>query len=173
MGPVLGGILAQPVKNYPSLFSEGTIWDRFPFLLVNLFCAFVACCSVTMAWLFMGETHPEKRHNKDLGIELGKKIICCIRREKLAPVGYEKVDVLPYLSEFDTNSSESDLLMMDESGEALPAYTSSPALQQTPAAPLPVPDLLDVNDSGKETTIPKKAFTRQVLLNIAAYGILA
>ena len=95
MGPVLGGILAQPVKNYPSLFSEGTIWDRFPFLLVNLFCAFVACCSVTMAWLFMGETHPEKRHNKDLGIELGKKIICCIRREKLAPVGYEKVDVLP------------------------------------------------------------------------------
>lgn len=176
MGPVLGGILAQPVKNYPHLFSENTIWSRFPFLLVNIFCAFVACCSVTMAWLFMGETHPVKRHDKDYGIELGKKLIWCIRGEKSTPPGYEKVEDLSYLEESHVNISESDLLMMDESGEALPGYTStegSPVLQQTPAAPLAVPDLLDLNDGGKESTIPKKAFTKQVLLNIAAYGILA
>lgn len=175
MGPVLGGILAQPVKSYPNLFSKDTIWDRFPFLLPNLFCAFVAVCSVTMAWLFMGETHPQRRHNRDYGIELGKKLLCCITRREPTPSEYEKVDQLPYMAESDVNTSETDLLMMDESDKALPGYTStegSPVLQQTPAAPLPVPDLLELN-SRKETPIPKKAFTKQVLLNIAAYGLLA
>ena len=176
-GPVLGGILAEPVKNYPNTFSAGTIWQSFPFLLVNLFCAFVACCSVTMAWLFMGETHPVKKHDKDYGIELGKKILSCFgASSEVLPPGYEKVEQLPYVSESNEYISETELLMRDESGELLPEYTStetSPVLQQTPSAPLPVPDLLDLNDSGKESAIPKKAFTKQVLLNIAAYGILA
>lgn len=176
-GPVLGGILAEPVKNYPNHFSAGTIWEHFPFLLVNLFCAFVACCSVTMAWLFMGETHPVKKHDKDYGIELGKKILSCFgAMGEAPPPGYEKVEQLPYVSESNEFVSETELLMRDESGELLPEYTStesSPVLQQTPSAPLPVPDLLDLNDSGKESAIPKKAFTKQVLLNIAAYGILA
>lgn len=176
-GPVLGGILAEPVKNYPNYFSAGTIWENFPFLLVNLFCAFVACCSVTMAWLFMGETHPVKKHDKDYGIELGKKILSCFgASDEVPPPGYEKVEQLPYVSESNEYVSDTELLIRDESGELLPEYTStesSPVLQQTPSAPLLVPDLLDLNDSGKESAIPKKAFTKQVLLNIAAYGILA
>lgn len=130
-----------------------------------------------MAWLFMGETHPVKKHDNDYGIELGKKILSCFGASSEAPPpGYEKVEQLPYVSESNQYISEAELLMRDESGELLPEYTSresSPVLQQTPSAPLPVPDLLDLNDGGKESAIPKKAFTKQVLLNIAAYGILA
>lgn len=176
-GPVLGGILAEPVKNYPNHFSAGTIWEHFPFLLINLFCAFVACCSVAMGWLFLGETHPVKKHDKDYGIELGKKILSWFGASGEAPPpGYEKVDQLPYVSESNEYVSETELLTWEESVDLLPEYTSresAPVLQQTPSAPLPVPDLLDLNDSGKESAIPNKAFTKQVLLNIAAYGILA
>ncbi|BAU03039.1 Protein ZINC INDUCED FACILITATOR-LIKE 1 Protein ZIF-LIKE 1 [Vigna angularis] len=49
IGPALGGYLAQPVEKYPHLFSKGSIWDKFPYLLPNLVISAVAflviiCC---------------------------------------------------------------------------------------------------------------------------------
>ncbi|CAN4111348.1 unnamed protein product [Withania somnifera] len=61
VGPALGGFLAQPAEKYPSIFSQDSIFRRFPYFLpclsISLFALVVAIGSF---WL------PETLHNHDL-----------------------------------------------------------------------------------------------------------
>ncbi|KAI4332867.1 hypothetical protein L6164_017743 [Bauhinia variegata] len=58
IGPALGGYLALPVKKYPHIFAEGSIWDKFPYflpcLIISLFAFGVI---IGCIWL------PETLHN--------------------------------------------------------------------------------------------------------------
>ncbi|KAG2555678.1 hypothetical protein PVAP13_8NG035802 [Panicum virgatum] len=62
IGPAIGGYLAQPVKQYPHLFHEKSVFGRFPYLLPCLFISFFATLVfISCAWL------PETLHkHKDL-----------------------------------------------------------------------------------------------------------
>ncbi|ESQ40289.1 hypothetical protein EUTSA_v10015125mg [Eutrema salsugineum] len=40
IGPALGGFLAQPAKQYPSLFSEESVFGKFPYFLP---CLAISC----------------------------------------------------------------------------------------------------------------------------------
>lgn len=75
IGPAMGGALAQPCQNYPGLFQRHTIFDSFPFLLPNLVCVVVLVFGVIVGFLFLEETHPEKRYRRDPGLELGNWLI--------------------------------------------------------------------------------------------------
>ncbi|KAI5290797.1 hypothetical protein KEM52_000350, partial [Ascosphaera acerosa] len=66
IGPAMGGALAQPCDNYPSLFPRGSIFDSFPFLLPNLICVVILLVGITVGVLFLEETHPEKRYRRDV-----------------------------------------------------------------------------------------------------------
>jgi hypothetical protein len=66
IGPVIGGYLAQPVKNYPCLFHEGTIWDKFPYLLPNLVVVMFLLSSCTLGLFCLEEVHPEFRDQVDI-----------------------------------------------------------------------------------------------------------
>ncbi|CAN6339498.1 unnamed protein product [Urochloa humidicola] len=63
IGPAIGGYLAQPVKQYPHMFHEKSVFGRFPYLLpcicISLFATFVF---ISCAWL------PETLH-KHKGLE--------------------------------------------------------------------------------------------------------
>uniref|UniRef100_A0A0E0BNI7 Major facilitator superfamily (MFS) profile domain-containing protein n=1 Tax=Oryza glumipatula TaxID=40148 RepID=A0A0E0BNI7_9ORYZ len=65
VGPAIGGYLAQPVKQYPHLFHEKSIFGRFPYLLpclcISLFALLVLLSCI---WL------PETLH-KHKGLEVG------------------------------------------------------------------------------------------------------
>uniref|UniRef100_A0A0E0BEZ5 Histone-binding protein RBBP4 N-terminal domain-containing protein n=1 Tax=Oryza glumipatula TaxID=40148 RepID=A0A0E0BEZ5_9ORYZ len=65
VGPAIGGYLAQPVKQYPHLFHEKSIFGRFPYLLpclcISLFALLVL---ISCIWL------PETLH-KHKGLETG------------------------------------------------------------------------------------------------------
>ncbi|RCV36353.1 hypothetical protein SETIT_7G312000v2 [Setaria italica] len=69
IGPAIGGYLAQPVKQYPHLFHEKSVFGRFPYLLpcicISLFdtFAFISC-----AWL------PETLH-KHKGLDRGVEMV--------------------------------------------------------------------------------------------------
>ncbi|CAD6270204.1 unnamed protein product [Miscanthus lutarioriparius] len=52
VGPSIGGYLAQPAKQYPNIFSEKSIFGRFPYLLPCLSISiFSAVVLVTCIWL--------------------------------------------------------------------------------------------------------------------------
>lgn len=56
IGPVLGGALARPAVQYPSVFSSTGIWAHYPFLLPCLASAAVTGMSLLMSYLYLQET---------------------------------------------------------------------------------------------------------------------
>src|SRR5689334_23256394 len=66
---MIGGALARPCDSYPSLFSPGSIWDRYPYLLPNVFSAVIVLIGVVNGLLFLAETHAERRPRRNRGIE--------------------------------------------------------------------------------------------------------
>ena len=168
MGPALGGALAQPCDNYPTVFPRGTIFDHYPFLLPNLVCAAVLATGVLIGILFLEETHRDKKNRRDLGIVAGRRI--------LSYFGHRQV---PAFAEKPTyvNLKDYDILVDDEpppgyrTTEGSPRIPSSRAQSsnatRTGLKPFDRPLSVD-----KPRSVGK-AFTKQVILNIIAFGILA
>ena len=50
--------MAEPAKQFPSIFSEKTFWDCHPFFLPNLFVATVFVVTSTAGWFLLAETNP-------------------------------------------------------------------------------------------------------------------
>jgi hypothetical protein len=166
LGPTLGGALAKPVVNYPYLFPEDSIWAKFPYLLPNLVCTLIVACGVVIGVLFLEETHAEKNYRRDIGLEAGKWLTRKFRRSASAkPSRCEKVGDLDL----------SSLLGEDQP----PGYRTTEGSPNLPPKPSPEPSILslDLNDTSNMATRSKpaatRAFTRQVVLNIVGYGILA
>lgn len=169
VGPIIGGALAKPVESYPNVFSRGTIWDNYPYLLPNVFSALICIVGVINGVLFLEETHSAKKQHRDRGIELGKwissKMSCSNFRDSVEPDDQGR-------SKYDEWSSETRPLLDDQ----LPGYRTnentpenSPRLA-TAEAPEEPREPLDL-DAGLRSQ--NKIFTRPVVLNVVAFGILA
>ncbi|KZL86598.1 major facilitator superfamily transporter [Colletotrichum incanum] len=161
VGPFIGGALARPVVTYPWLFDAGTIWDRYPYLLPNLFSAATVFCGVIIGLLFLEETHSERKKRRDPGVELGKRILSWVSTKSC---------------QIPARKAEKQALLDDDE---LPGYRTtenSPQLVGSASA-IPEPtetlDLSDAANSDEVNEQPKKIFTRPVILNIISYGILA
>ena len=155
---MIGGALARPCISYPEMFPSGTIWERYPYLLPNLFSAVTVCFGVVIGLLFLEETHGEKKKQRDRGVELGKRISAWISLSN-CPMGRsrkaEKQDM-----------SDDDDLPGYNTGESSPTLSSSrgPDIQ----------DDLDLFQPADSIVKPaSKIFTKPVILNIVSYGILA
>ncbi|KAL2818379.1 major facilitator superfamily domain-containing protein [Aspergillus granulosus] len=166
LGPAMGGALSQPCDNYPSLFSRDTIFEKFPFLLPNLVCVVILVSGVVVGLLFLEETHPEKKHRRDRGLELGNWLVekcwgSCVQSAEVADVKADTADS-GYFDNYDEM--------------APPAYRSTEASPRL--CPVKEVDVLPADDDiekqmdGQSGGTPK-AFTRQVVFNIIGYGILA
>lgn len=169
LGPAIGGALAQPCDNYPKFFPRGTLFDHFPFLLPNLVCAAILVVGVIIGTLFLEETHVEKKHKRDLGLELGHLILCRMRKE-MPP------DTLTKLG--DANIEESRSLLEEDEPPDYCTREGTPCQQVSrPQSPAAV-EHIALNIKVREGLERKyggthRAFTKQVILNIAGYGILA
>lgn len=166
---MIGGALARPCISYPDIFARGTIWDRFPYLLPNLFSAATVFVGVVIGILFLDETQAVKRHRRDRGREMGDYIASrmpSLRRRARTPEKHDDDGAST------TSGSASSVVDCSEEDELLPEYSSrssSPRLA-------PVADVERI-----ETTVPTtgpgspgfKIFTKPVILNIISYGILA
>jgi len=155
--------LARPVLSYPELFHAGSIWDRFPYLLPNLVCSVIVTCGVGIGILFLEETHEEKKHRRDPGLEAGRWILSKVTRCAESKSSSEKqMDLDEVLS----------LLSDDDQPPSYRSNGTSPSLPSTPSAD--PQDALDLNGSCIATKpASTKAFTKQVVRNIVGYGILA
>lgn len=170
IGCSLGGSLADPVKSYPSLFAPGTIFETYPYLLSNLVCAAVVLLGLMIGILFLEETHEGKKHRKDPGLMFGRMI--------LSKAGFGNASGEPVFSkQGDANLQEvQPLLDRDEDPPGYRTAEGSPRILACTAAQTPEPphhsldeDLIGLNVKASISG----AFTKQVILHIAAYGILA
>ncbi|KAF4126744.1 Sugar (and other) transporter [Geosmithia morbida] len=166
IGPMIGGALARPCISYPGIFARGTIWDKYPYLLPNLFSAAVVLVGVVVGILFLDETHAVQRYRRDRGREMGDYIAskmpslggCSCRSRTPEKQNLMEGAVSPHHGE--------------EEDELLPEYSSrssSPRLA-------PVTDVENV-EAGSPRNGPGspgfKTFTKPVIMNIISYGILA
>jgi len=154
IGPAIGGLLARPCELHPEIFRPGSVWDRFPYLLPNLFSAGAVCISVVIGILFMEETHPERKKERDRGRELGDRLLAGLSWRKTKPSKSQMDEERPLLGAEDQ----------------LPGYRTPDNARQAPAA-------TNVDAPGRTAEparkTPRTVFTRDVILNIASFGILA
>lgn len=162
IGPALGGVLAQPCDNYPWLFQRNTLFDHFPFLLPNLVCVVVLICGIVVGILFLEETHAEKKHRRDPGLQLGRWLV-----SKCWDSSHAQIDS-------HVENEPNDTGYFDFENVPPPEYKST---ESSPCLG-PVKESQNLSEDeveGQKKTQPgvPKAFTKQVVFNIIAYGILA
>lgn len=196
IGSGLGGALADPVRNYPTMFQPGTLFDRFPYLLTNLVCTAVVIFSLIVGILFLEETHEEKRDRRDVGIEIGDWL--------LSRVGLgRQVECERIASDKDAMSDDETHTLIDDSPPDYSSTAASPELAPISPVGLPPPAYRSIEGTPRTsfsggnysdsdlardmetalnlvgesaTPIPSstpKAFTKQVCLNVLGFGILA
>ncbi len=166
VGPMIGGALAKPVENLPSVFAPGSLWDRFPYFLPNLFSAICVTLGVVIGLLFLEETHAEKKLERDRGVELGNFLLSYLPGNREVESPAKEAEEQPLL--FETEESLPGYLTNSGAAGSSSAAASSSSEQQSI-------DFEEVscsqgsNAEAKTTTI----FTKPVLTIIASYGILA
>ena len=159
---MIGGALARPCISYPELFPRGTIWDRFPYLLPNLFSAVMVFFGVVIGILFLEETHAAKKSRRDRGRELGDLIASKLPSFRCRRSTPEKKCLL---------GDQSKPAGAGFDDECLPEYRSQDNS----------PKLVPQADPEPVETVPHqvpgspgfKIFTKPVIMNIISYGILA
>ena len=163
---MIGGALAKPVENLPSVFAPGSLWDRFPYFLPNLFSAICVTLGVVIGLLFLEETHAEKKLERDRGVELGNFLLSYLPGNREVESPAKEAEEQPLL--FETEESLPGYLTNSGAAGSSSAAASSSSEQQSI-------DFEEVscsqgsNAEAKTTTI----FTKPVLTIIASYGILA
>lgn len=161
--------MAQPCQSFPTFFDRGTLFDRYPFLLPNLFCAIVLAFGVLVGVLFLEETHEELKGRRDFGIEAGRWLLGHFQTKTADPIIVDKAG--------EANLQEQFALLGDEEP---PGYRTTEGSPCQPSTPSQSPNALPADAKIKRRKGPKskergvrKAFTMQVILNIAGYGLLA
>ncbi|KFA65903.1 hypothetical protein S40285_02399 [Stachybotrys chlorohalonatus IBT 40285] len=79
LGPIMGGMLAEPAKTLPGLFGEDAVfgfqWTRdYPFALPSLINALLLTVATATVFLFLEETLEERKHRPDIGLQIGSRI---------------------------------------------------------------------------------------------------
>ena len=70
LGPVVGGLLADPVKRFPQIFRQSSFWERYPFLLPNVVVAIVFCITSAAAFFLLTETNPRFSGTTDISTKV-------------------------------------------------------------------------------------------------------
>ena len=160
--------MADPAKNYPSVFGESVFFKEHPYLLPNVVCTGFVLLGLTVGFLFLQETHEDKRDRTDVGLILGRQLL-------------RAVPCIGSSSEDSTAADEARCYADDEKGDYLAIPTSPQITATTATASNDSTGVISekVMDSEvlQRATEPKvsfyKSLTRQIKFIIVSYGLLA
>ena len=91
IGPILGGLLSDPVTQYPGVFGEGSVlggkegvwWMKhWPYALPNIASAIFLFAAALMLFLGLDETHEMVKGQRDVGRNIGRFMTRTIFRRK-------------------------------------------------------------------------------------------
>ncbi|RPB03503.1 MFS general substrate transporter [Choiromyces venosus 120613-1] len=159
IGPALGGLLAEPVKRYPAVFTPGGIFEEYPYLLPNLVSASILVVGIIIGTLFLEETHEILRQKPDIGVRAGRKIVKFFKGRSSSEGKFEGP------KGYDSPLNEQDGRLLANGG-GYSTFANPPVINTE-------------EEQEEEETVRKrpapttKTFTRPVILQIVAYGILA
>ncbi|KAL2808840.1 major facilitator superfamily domain-containing protein [Aspergillus granulosus] len=163
IGPVLGGLLADPLKNYPHLFGPGSIFggkdgvwwmERWPFALPNLISAIFIFISWASVFLGLDETHEFARYRSDWGRKLGRRLARLFRRRKYRH--YHRISEHP---DHDDDDDGRDSLYLAES-------VTSRSVHSTPSRSRHLP-------STHKRPSFRQIWTRNIVLTLGVQFLLA
>lgn len=157
IGPVVGGILADPGALYPSVFPPNSLMARNKFLLPNLAVALLQATSWIIAFLFLPETHPKMGTDLDPGLRIGwyaMRLVGLAPSDTRDPYGYDQIQ-----------GEDADADSHDLSGPgARDLVEETRELEETEA---------HEDDQWQTEPGPEKVFIPQVILQILAVSLLA
>ena len=160
----MGGTLAEPVKSYPSYFVPGSLFDEYPYLLPNLVCASVVVFGLVIGILFLEETHEDKKDRRDIGLEMGRRVLQLLNPRRENGCLGAHIDYL----------EETRVFLGDEN------HAADFAMEGSAPAGIPLTDAFskgtcysDTGNNLRRSSSVWQAFTLQMLLLIVGYGILA
>lgn len=156
-GPSFGGAFAKPNENLPWLFGNSKFFAKFPFLLPNMVAACLFVVGLSTGVLFLEETLESKKHQKDYGVILGKKLLKWFK--SLFHLGPKSKPFRRASQSYD-ESAASLLRPTSSAGSDISKFDDESFNPKKAKAPLPRPTF-------------KEVFTRQSVINLIAYTFLA
>ena len=96
-GPILGGLLADPVTAYPTLLGPNSFFGgqhgvpwliKYPYAAANLLSALLLFMDAALIFLGLRETQQGLKYNRDRGLELAETIKYWARRVMFRRFGY-------------------------------------------------------------------------------------
>ncbi|KAH7304356.1 major facilitator superfamily domain-containing protein [Rhexocercosporidium sp. MPI-PUGE-AT-0058] len=127
IGPILGGLLADPANSYPSLFGQNQWLRKFPYAAPNVLSAGFLACAALGVFLGLHETLGPLRHKEDLGRKCSRKIKQIFTRSRDINMMHEYTFTANL--EDRSDSEEEDM-------EMLPVTPLTPATPLTPGFPV-------------------------------------
>ncbi|MCJ1467772.1 hypothetical protein MMC07_006397 [Pseudocyphellaria aurata] len=104
-GPVLGGTLANPAVNFPNAFGNSALFKKYPYALPNIAASLLFAIGLVAGTLFLKETLDSRKHKRDYGRVLGKRMIRAFERAKSKIRRHSDSETTPLLK--DSRSSVS------------------------------------------------------------------
>ncbi|ROW10043.1 hypothetical protein VPNG_06516 [Cytospora leucostoma] len=159
IGPILGGLLADPAASYPNIYGKIDFFQRYPYAAPNLLSAFFLFTASLAAWLCLEETLDSRADMRDMGIELGKKIgsviSACFSCRRRPSIKYEPLAVR------DDDDATTSLELSDSRDPSTSSFDSRPLITTPKRRPrythrLPF----------------RRMFTRNVSLTLLAHSFL-
>ncbi|KAI1151084.1 major facilitator superfamily domain-containing protein [Nemania diffusa] len=148
LGPLMGGLLADPALTLPGLFGEGAVWGfdwifRYPYALPSLINTITLTITGLIVFLGLEETSSKRRNKPDPGLDLARRLKAIILRKPIDD-GYYKLETM--------NGPDSP--SMDEPSEKRPVV-ATPAALKRPRRSLPF----------------KRVWTRNVIFTLVAEAL--
>lgn len=154
IGPVLGGLLADPSTLYPNIFPHDSLWDRYKFLLPNL--AVVLLQSITMSAVFvlLKETNPKLAARPDPGTRARHFLQKYLRLRPREGTGTKYIPV--NTGEADDNLQYSTVIHEEDEHELQVMKPTTPP-----------------SENSSDESLSNTAFTSQTILQILSVSLLA
>ncbi|KAI0975920.1 major facilitator superfamily domain-containing protein [Xylaria arbuscula] len=120
LGPLMGGLLADPVLTLPGLFGESAIWGfdwvfKYPYALPSLINTVTLSLTGLIVFLGLEETSIKLRNKPDIGLQLGRRLKAFILRKPITD-GYYALE----------NSNTPDSSSLNGEQEKTPVIAAQP-----------------------------------------------
>ncbi|KAN0102221.1 MFS general substrate transporter [Hyaloscypha variabilis] len=89
IGPILGGLLADPAGSYPKLFGNIAWLKKYPYAAPNIVSAFFLLCAILGIFFGLEETLDSIRHKEDLGTKIVRKVSQLFRPRRSSEYSHE------------------------------------------------------------------------------------